>query len=494
MVSMQNIVILAITVAYLIVVLGVGMVAARATGTSREDFLMADRSFGTVVLLFALFATNMTAVVMIGAPGLAYQTGAGALGFFVALFAFLFPVLLMTFGYRIWLIGKRFGHITPGQIANHRWEADYLGVLFMVMFTIWTIPYILVGVQGGGIVFEALTEGLVPYWLGALIVIVVVGLYVYPGGMRGTGWTNTFQGMVFLVVLLGLFAYIALRLGGFGSATESVAQINDGVLLDRAGIPPYEPRMWFSQGIIVGLGGFMFPHLVIRYMTARSVTTLRQTSLLYPIAIVLAWVPAVMIGFWGIAAMPDIDNPDFILPTMVFEYLPWWVIGIALAGILAAMMSSIDGQVLTMSTFFTEDVVSEFFEGVTDKQAVWYARVFLVTIFGLAYVGALLTTDTIVDTATFAFAGYGMMFVPLAAAFYWRWSTKEAVYVGLLYGFIGLWLFEFGPIPASLTFGFHPFVPLLVTQFILMVIVSAVTQSPSEERINEYESALEDVW
>lgn len=494
MVSTSNLLILVIVAVYLLIVVGVGSAAARLTGDTREDFLMASRSFGTVVLLFALFATNMTAVVMIGAPSLAYSTGISAYGFFVSLFAFLFPVFLMTFGYRIWVVGKEFGHITPGQIFNHRWEADYLGLLIMVIMSIWTIPYILVGVQGGGIVFDAMTDGLIPYWLGSLITIVIVGMYVYPGGMRGTGWTNTFQGMVFMLVLFAFFLYIPTRIGGFSVATETVAALNDGMFLNRAGIPPYESRMYFSQGIIVALGAFMFPHLILRYMTARSFTTLKQTAVIYPIAVLVVWVPTVMLGFWGIAQIPNLDNPDFILPQLVFEFFPAWAVGIALAGILAALMSSVDGQVLTLSTFFTEDALRDFKEDITETKAVWYSRVFLVVIFGLAYIGALITPETVIDTATFAFAGYGLLFAPMAAAFYWRNSTRLSIYAGVVYGFVGIWVFEYAPMPPELTFGFHPFVPLLVTQVLLMGVVAQFTRTPSEERIEEYEECFEEVW
>ncbi|WP_435362863.1 sodium:solute symporter family protein [Haloarchaeobius sp. DYHT-AS-18] len=490
----QNYLVLGITLVYMVVVLGIGGAAARVTGTSREDFLMANRSFNTVILLAALFATNMTAVVMVGAPGLAYSAGAGAYGFFVSLFAFLFPVFLMTVGYRIWLVGKRFDHITPAQIVNHRWDASYLGIVMMAMFTIWTIPYLLVGVQGGGIVFEALTDGLIPYWLGAFIVLVVVGLYVYQGGMRGTGWTNAFQGAVFIVFLLAMFVWIPSRIGDFNTATGAVAAINDGVLLNRGGIPPFQNRIWFSQGLIVAFGAFMFPHLILRYMTAKSVKTLKQTSVLYPVAVIVVWVPAVMIGFWGIAQVPELANPDFILPTMVDQYLPVWVVGFALAGILAALMSSLDGQVLTLSTFFTEDVARQFFDVDDQDQEVWLTRVFLVAIFGLAYVGALITSETIVDTATFAFSGYALMFVPFVAAFYWRNSSKESVFAGLLVGFIGLWAFELGVAPTSVTFGFLPFIPLLVLQILVMVAVTFVTDPAPQARVQEYEETFEDVW
>jgi SSS family solute:Na+ symporter len=493
MVSGSNLLIVGITAVYLLIVLGVGHLAARATGTSREDYLMADRSFSTIILLAALFATNMTAVVMIGAPGLAYRTGAGAFGFFVVLFAFLFPVFLMTVGYRIWMVGKEFGHITPAQIINHRWGANNLGLLAMIMFTIWTVPYILVGVQGGGIVFETLSNGLVPYWLGAAIVLVVVGAYVYQGGMRGTGWTNAFQGAVFIVFLLAMFIWVPFRLGGFESATAAVAQIKGGALLNRAGIPPFQPRPWFSQGLIVAFGAFMFPHLFVRYMTARSVKNLQQTAVLYPIAVIVVWIPAVVLGFWGLAQFPELANPDFILPTMVSEFLPIWVVGFALAGILAALMSSLDGQVLTLSTFFTEDVLREFFD-ISESREISYTRGFLVVIFLAAFIGAMVTRNSIVDTATFAFSGYGLMFFPICSAFYWRRSNKYAAYAGLLWGFLGIWAFELGLLPSNLTFGFLPFVPLVVTQLIVMIVVAYATEQPPKDKIQQYEDLFEHIW
>jgi len=493
MVSTSNLIILGITAVYLVVVLGIGQFASRVTSSSREDFLMADRSFNTVVLLAALFATNMTAVVMIGAPGLAYRAGSSAYGFFVALFAFLFPVFIMTIGYRIWLVGKEFGHITPGQIVNHRWDAKYLGLLLVGMFTVWTVPYVLVGVQGAGITLEAITEGLVPYWLGAFVTLAVVAIYVYQGGMRGTGWTNTFQGAVFILFLLAIFLWIPLKLGGFHEATQAVAEIKNGVFLNRAGIPPFGPKVWFSQALVVALGAFVYPHLFIRYMTANSVKTLKNTSVLYPIAVVVVWTPAVLLGFWGIAQFPDLANTDFILPTMVAELLPVWAIGFALAGILAALMSSLDGQVLTLSTMFSEDVVREFFD-TTEQQEVWYSRVFLVVIFGAAYAGALLTQDSIVDTATFAFSGYALMFAPIVIAFYFRRSTKETAYAGLIWGFVGIWAFEFGLLPASLTFGFLPFIPVFVSQLVVMAVVTYLTSVPDSAPVGEYEALFEDVW
>jgi SSS family solute:Na+ symporter len=228
-------------------------------------------------------------------------------------------------------------------------------------------------------------------------------------------------------------------------------------------------------------------------MTARSVKNLQQTAVLYPIAVIVVWTPAVLLGFWGLAQFPELANPDFILPTMVSEFLPIWVVGFALAGILAALMSSLDGQVLTLSTFFTEDVLREFFD-IGEYREIYYTRGFLVVIFLAAFIGAMVTRDSIVDTATFAFSGYGLMFFPICSAFYWRRSNKYAAYAGLLWGFLGIWAFELGLLPSSLTFGFLPFVPLVVTQLLVMIVVAYATEQPPKDKVQQYEELFEHIW
>jgi len=432
--------IVAITAAYLLLVLFVGYSASSRTGESREEYLMASRSFGTLVLLAALFATNMSAVVMIGAPGLAYNVGPNAYGYFIGLLVFSFPLLMMTIGHRVWLVGKRFGHITPAQVVNHRFDSTYLGVLAMALFTFWTVPYLLVGIQGGGIAFQQLTDGVIPYWAGGLIVTLVVLGYVASGGMRGTGWTNAFQGAVFVIALVGFAIVIPNQLGGFEAATSATLEQNPA-LLNRADIPPLQFKEYFSVAILVSIETFILPHLFIRYMTSESIKNLRQTSVVYPIALMLSWGPAVLLGFWGVGQFPEIANPDFILPALIEANFPTWLVGLALAGILAALMSTLDGQVLTLATMLTEDILRPFFD-VDERTEVLATRVFTIAILGVAYAAALLTREGIIDTTIFAFSGYALMFFPIVAGFYSASVSKHASGIGLLLGFVGLWGFE----------------------------------------------------
>jgi SSS family solute:Na+ symporter len=482
--------ILGIVAVYLVFVLGIGSYAARRTGDSREDYLMASRSFGTLVLIAALFATNMSAVTMIGAPGLSYNIGPSAFGYFVGLFPFIFSVLIMTAGRRIWLAGKKFGHITPAQIVNHRWNSRYLGVLVTGLFTFWTIPYLLVGVQGAGIVFEALTDGVIPYWAGGLIIVAIVFTYVYTGGMRGTGWTNAFQGTVLLGILLVFVVLIPLRLGGFRAATEATLQIAPE-LVNRSDIPPLQPREYFSVGILVSIETFILPHLFIRYMTSRSMKQLNRTAVVYPIVITLSWAPAVLIGFWGVGQLPNLANPDFVLPTLIQQNFPPWVVGLALAGILAAMMSTLDGQSLTLGTMFTEDILRPF-TSISERIEVLTTRGFILLLLLLAWIGAQFTRESVIDTTIFAFTGYALMFFPIMGALYSERMTKYASGAGLVVGFLGHWAFQLGVIPQTYTFGFLQFIPVLVVQLIVMVVVALITPKPPEERINEYDELFSD--
>ena len=477
--------ILGIVVVYLLIVLGIGSYAARRTGDSREDYLMASRSFGTLVLIAALFATNMSAVTMIGAPGLSYNIGTSAFGYFVGLFPLIFSVLIMTAGRRIWLLGKKFGHITPAQIVNHRWNSRYIGVLVTGLFTFWTVPYLLVGVQGAGIVFEALTNGAVPYWAGGLIIVVVVFTYVYTGGMRGTGWTNAFQGTILLCILLAFVVLIPLRLGGFSAATDATLQMVPE-LVNRADIAPLQPREYFSVGILVSIETFILPHLMIRYMTSQSIKQLNQTAIIYPIVIALSWAPAVLIGFWGVGQLPNLTNPDFVLPTLIQQNFPPWVGGLALAGILAAMMSTLDGQSLTLGTMFAEDILRPF-TSISERIEVFSTRGFILALLVLAWIGAQFTRESVIDTTIFAFTGYALMFFPIVGALYSERMNKYASGAGLLVGFFGHWAFQLGVIPQTFAFGFLQFIPVLLIQLVTIVVVTLITPKPPTERVNEYD-------
>ena len=98
----------------------------------------------------------------------------------------------------MWALGKRYGFMTPVQLFRDRWECSHIGTVIFAVQAALLVPYIIIGVMGGGTTLQAVSGGLVPYWLGGAVVALVVMSYVFFGGMRGTAWVNTFQTVLFL--------------------------------------------------------------------------------------------------------------------------------------------------------------------------------------------------------------------------------------------------------------------------------------------------------
>src|SRR5688500_9618127 len=237
-----------IVFAYLAVVLYIGIFAFRRSATAAgqaiapdgrrivtaEEFFVAGRSLGPVVFLLSLFGTNMTAFTILGSAGHAFGNGILTFGLMASASAFIIPLCLFLFGTRIWALGRRFGFITPVQMFRDRWECGHIGTLIFALQAALLVPYIIIGVMGGGTALRAITGGLIPYPVGGALVAMVVMSYVFFGGMRGTAWVNAFQTVLFLSFGAIALLVIGRSIGGFPAAI--------GALLDNPATSPLLTR------------------------------------------------------------------------------------------------------------------------------------------------------------------------------------------------------------------------------------------------------------
>src|SRR3989440_2357866 len=223
---------------YLAIVLYVGIFAFRRSRGGAEDFFLANRSLGPFVFLLSLFGSNMTAFSILGSSGLSFRIGIGVFGLLASISAIIIPMSLFLIGTRLWSIGKRFGHMTQVQIFRDRWEMRHIGTLIFFLEAFMLVPYIIIGVMGGGETLEGVSGGFVPYWLGGLVVALVVMSYVFFGGMRGTAWVNTFQTALFL--LFGATATVVIGWGmrGFSASAEALLASPASFLLTRERVSP----------------------------------------------------------------------------------------------------------------------------------------------------------------------------------------------------------------------------------------------------------------
>jgi solute:Na+ symporter, SSS family len=435
----------AIVFLYLGIVLYIGIFAFRRGKESSEDFFLASRQLGPAVFLLSLFGTNMTAVAILGSSGFAYQRGIGVFGLMASSSGIIIPLTIFFIGTRLWALGKKYGHMTQVQYLRDRWEMSGTGTFIFALTAAMLVPYIIIGVMGGGTTLETISKGVVPYWFGGAVVAIVVASYVFFGGMRGTAWVNTFQTVLFLCFGAIAFILIAQSLGGFPQIMEKLASSpRTATLLSRERIPAEE----FFSYMFIPLSSIMFPHIAIMCMTAEKIGHFRKTVIFYPICIMLIWLPSVYLGVVAAsqyANLPPGESNDVII-RLLSDNTGTLISGILGAGIMACVMAS-DSQILALSTMFTEDVFAYYggrkrFGGKTE---VWAGRMFIVAIGLIAYIIALLLKNqaNIFELAIrFAFSGFAALAPIMLAALFWKRSTKWGAFAATLwvtFGVLGTW-------------------------------------------------------
>lgn len=425
---------------YLCVVAYIGSVAFRRGKQNTEDFFLAGRSIGPAVFFLSLFATNMTAFAILGSSGAAYKQGIGIFGMMASSSGIVIPLTIFFIGTRIWSLGKKFGHMTQVQFFRDRWECSRVGTYLFVLSAAMLIPYMIISIIGGGQVLQDISRSsaesapLIPYWLGCLIVTIVVTVNVFFGGMRGVVWVNVFQTILFL--LFGTVAFITIGNGLPGGLSNFVhnmaADPANGALLSRERMP----QEVFWSYLFIPLSSIMFPHMSIMCLSAKKMSAFRQTVIIYPIAIMLIWLPCVFLGALGAQAIPGLKETDGVLLHLLSQYAPAWLAGLLGAGIISAVMGSDCHQVLALSTMFTKDIFSYYggLEKYGEKGMVIFARGFVIVVTTIAYVIALMRPTSIFELAIrFAFSGFAALAPIMIAALFWKRSTKYGALASALW-------------------------------------------------------------
>lgn len=394
--------------------------------------------------------------------------------------------------------------------------------------------------------------GGIPVWLTGLVVCGVVLSYVFMGGSRGAAWANTFQTLVFMAMGLVAFVFISNSLGGLGQAAQLSAQFNDqGELIqthrfDResrelrvnevprvigkyegdpaevAGKHPLLSRTpidvqlsapapggegtvefhrqygigkWmFLTYLFIPLSAGMFPHLFQHWLTARSARAFRLTLVAHPLCILIVWVPCVLIGSWATGILDPLpaNRVSTVLGSMVGILVGSPVLtGFLTAGVLAAIMSSLDSQFLCLGTIFTNDIVLHKVgkDRYTDRQIIWIARGFVVAVVAVTYLISLVAPGNVFDLAVWCFTGFAAL-VPLAlGSLYWRRTSLAGAYASIAAA-VGTWCYFFAASGYGGEYavgpGIVPAAVIVLAATAALVIVSLVTRPPSETTLNKF--------
>ena len=394
--------------------------------------------------------------------------------------------------------------------------------------------------------------GGVPPWLTGLVVSAVVLSYVFMGGSRGAAFANTFQTLVFMIMGLVAFIFIINALGGIENAGKVPARFDDkGAVVqdfrfdkqsaqlvrndppkligrvvesDNSNLTNQRPHFWrepvkvefkkklpktgelvsferelgipfitFVTYLFIPLSVGMFPHLFQHWLTARSAKSFRLTVIAHPLCIMIVWVPCVLVGAWASGLLPSGIPPPAVLSAMLNLLVGDPIlIGLLTAGVLAAIMSSLDSQFLCLGTIFTNDIILHRAgeKKYSDKQIIFIARCFIVAIVALTYVLAMMAKNAnVFDLAIWCFSGFSALFPVIFAALYWKRTTKHGVIASIvaavitwfyyfhLSGYGGEYMVGPGIVPAAICF---------VVSAVVLVVVSLFTKPPSDQTLEKF--------
>lgn len=460
---------LALVGLYVAVTLGLGWYGGRRTGATPREYFLAGGTLGRVVFPLSLFATLMSAFIFLGSAGFGYVHGlAWAVMIGIEAVA---VVPLAYVGLRAWRAARAGGYVTPTELLGDAFGSDRVKLLVVVVQFGWAIPYVAIQAVGGGLLIETVSGGALSFTVGAAVTMATTAVYLGLGGLRGAAWSDVLQGVTVVVVLVAAAVFVLPA----ARAADVAAALRGSDLLAPAGAAGFfTPRVWLSFLLMNAMAIIAYPQMFQRFFAAEDERAFRALLGWWPVMAAVAAVVPVALGLVGTQLVPGLSTPDLVIPELLAETAPTWVLGLVVGGAVAAMMSTADSLVLTLSSMVTRDVYRDHLAGDDDgdESAAWatelrVSRASTAALLGGGFLLALVATGrapgiaavgTIVELAVYFIQGNALLLPVFLAALYWPAATRTGAVASVLLGQGYFLAGVFGPAPA---FGFTPFVPAL---------------------------------
>jgi len=480
---------LAVIGAYLVVVLVIGVVVSRRAAGSGEELFLAGRSLGFATIGLSLFASNISSTTLIGVAGAAYQSGisvahyelmAALILIFMAVFTI--PVFLRT---RITTIPeyleKRFGPIACKYVSAL--------TIFLSIFVDTAAS-----VYAGVLVLQVLVPG-VPFLPACIALAAFAGLYTVSGGLRAVVYTDVIQAIVLLlgaaVITYQIFAQFDFS---WAAAMASIPAQNMSLVrpLDDPALP------WL--GVVVGLPvlGFYYwgtnQYIMQRVLGARSLDHARWGAMLAAALKLLPLFLMAIPGALALSLLPGLENGDQVFPAMIVNFLPIGLTGLVIAGLIAAIMSTIDSTLNAASTLVMYDFVKADERGWSPRRIVLVGRLTTLVFIVIAALWPLVIRD-FPGLFNYIQQVFSYAVPPIAAVFllglFWKRMTGAAAITTLVLGHAAgasvlVWKIWTQGQDAPDGLPHFTIVAGLTTAFCLLVgvVVSLMTAPPASARVD----------
>lgn len=434
---------------YITILVCIGIFATKKSQTS-SGFLLGNRGLNYWVAAISANASDMSVWLFMGLPMAIYMEG--LLQVWTAIGLILFMFLNWHFiAPKLRRETERYGSLTLFSFFESRFKenARSIRVTGAMFATIFLTIYLSAGITGMGYLFESVLD--LNYTLGCALSVVAILIYTSLGGFNAICYTDFFQGLFLLVVITAVPSLVFFAPMPHAHNTEALTSALSGSFL-----PTDIDHLWEILILTLGwgLGYFGQPHILNKFMAIKNPDDLRKSKWLGTLWQILALGGAIASGFaatYFFSVEPK--NVELIFVDMVKGIFNPFTASLLLCAIFAATLSTIDSQVLALTSIVTEDFLLVLFKDSSDKNLLWASRIITALICILALTIALFKISSIFKMVYYCWVGMGSAFGPLViTSLYFKNITKNAGLIGMMVGgSIGaLWIMSGSPISAML--------------------------------------------
>ena len=479
---------------YILLGIAIAFMARRKLGQGMNDFFLGNRQIGGFISALTYAATTYSAFMMVGLAGLTYKLGVGAFGFELTYLCGL--VLVVFFGPRFWLVGKKFNYLTHTQLLADRYQSRSVGIVATVLCLLFLIPYAAIQVMGIGYLLAGISKGAIPF-LGAMALAMVLAfIWSNMAGLRSVAWTDALQAIIMFLASAAAVCFLAFRsFGGFGGFMH---QMNQQIPQLLAGAGLFRFNLFFGLALPWLFFSVSNPQVTQRLFIPKSVKAFKQMIGGFLIFGFIYTIISVLWGFGARLLVPGLDQADKATPALLaLPIIPKFIVIIVMVGILAAAISTIDSILLTLSSMCARDIYRTGINPrATEEQELRIVRGVIPVLSGVFFVFAYWAAGKgglafmIAPLASAASAGLLMAVPSIIGAFFWKRATAAGALSSMIVGAVMVLALQ---LSGSKPFGLWPGVWGFIICLFLYVLISFLTRAPkerAEEFINYLQSVL----
>jgi len=411
----------------------VGIFAGRKVKMNLENWTVAGRKFGLIIIWLLMAGEIYTTFTFLGASGWTYSKGAPA--YYILVYGALAYTLSFFILPALWKVGKRHGLHTQPDYFIKRYDSRSLGIVVALIGVFSIIPYLQLQLAGLGFIVEVASNGAIASNIAILIGFVLTCAFVYTSGLRGAAWVAIIKDvmMILAVGVVGIGVPL-IYFGSFGKMFDAIIAKAPQHLIFPGSSPNMDVTWVMSTALLTGLGFYMWPHVFGSAFSAKSDKIIKRNAVIMPfyqIPILLVF----LVGFTAFLVLPGLANGDLAFLELVNKTYPAWFLGfVGAAGAVTAMVPSAI-LVLFASTLIAKNVYQTGFNpGAREETVLRLSRLMVLVIMAFALFFAFLFPNELVPLLILGYDGVCQFFPGVVLGLFWKRVSRTGVFIGLIAG------------------------------------------------------------